>query len=160
MKAITKVKTNISGNQITITGELMDFTPHPIQSQRVTQLHFVSTNPQKPRHIVAGSEGLFIKRHGSDGVCFPRDEMIALALEIDQTLTDAPRATIPLTADLKPGFKTEIPATIEWFESADEGKTWSAIPTPSKQPGAWIKCVATNKQGSTESNIHKFPKAT
>lgn len=160
MKAITNTQTTISGDTITIVGKLVDFKRNPIQAQKVSVLQHVQTNPHKPRRAMLGSEGFIVERHGSQGFCFPLAEMAAVAIEADISLTDAPRF------DKHPGLKetttvsSELPATVRWMQSADEGATWAEVPQPRDgAPGTWLKAVASNKAGSTDSATLIFPPA-
>lgn len=164
MKAICKLKTVITGNQVTITGELVDVTAPLIIGQRSTIMHPVQGNQSNPRHMQVNSHGFVFKRNGSDGVLFPKDEMASVALEIDNKLTDAPVFLAHPTVENLMSAKaiSEIDMTGETHESADGGKTWNKIPDPDAgfkgTPGNQYRFAAKNNNGISYSEAVEIPK--
>ena len=163
MKAIVKLNTVVDGNKITITGELMDITFPDIVAQRHnTVMHPVSGHPSKPRHIQTNTHGFVVLRKGSDGILFPKDEMVAVALEIDSKLTDVPAfVEHPTPENLAGNIVSEIPATAKLQHSID-GKTWEDVPNADinfkGEIGKHYRCVANNKNGDAISNPVKIVK--
>lgn len=163
MKTLVKVQTKVEGKQVTITGELMDVQFPAHVAQRMSVGHFVSTNPHRPRRCMATNHAFILERHGADGFAIPLDEFVAIGLEIDPKLSDAPLIQKhPTEADMILECKTETPAKQQW-QVSDDGKTWNdleSVPT-TPQPGKHYRVVLTNQSGSTESKSFsvKPPKA-
>lgn len=165
MKALVKTVTKVEGNKITITGELMDVTFPDVVAQRHNTMHHpVAGHPSKPRHIQSNSHGFVLLRKGSNGVLFPKDEMVAIALEIDSKLTDVPVfVEHPCHGNLAGKVVSEIKATAKIQES-DDGETWTDVKSAGAKfkgaSGKHYRCVATNKNGDTLSNPVELPKPT
>jgi hypothetical protein len=156
MKAICKTQTKVEGNKITITGELIDVTEPLFHAQRFCIQHPVNGLMKHPRQIQANSNGVMVKRPGADGVLFPKDEMAAIAIEIDRKLTSAPMFVAhPHQANETGTVRSEIPLTAR-IESSADGKTWTEIPLGTKhEKGKFYRCVAVNDSGETASNHFK-----
>src|ERR1035437_6629879 len=162
MKAIVKTITTVEGNKITITGELIDVAPSSLIAQRNTIMHPVNGKFSHPRHFQNNSHGMMILRNGTDGVLFPKDEMVAVALEIDSKLTDAPVFSIRPSIDSLTGkVASEIPVTAK-IQHSDDGKDWTDVEKADAnfkgESGKFYRCIATNKNGSTVSGITLIPK--
>jgi hypothetical protein len=160
MKAITKTNTVVTGNSITITGELVDVTFPQIIGQRHSIHHNVNGLTHKPRQLQATTHGIMVKRHGANGFLFPKDEFAAVAIEVDGSLTDAPVFVQPLSpSNLNGVVRSEFPVTAV-IQQSDDGKTWTDVPNDdvnfSGEKGKWYRCIATNKIGSTTSNSIKL----
>ncbi len=161
MKAICKLVTKVDGNKLTITGELMEVNFPAIVGQRSTMLHPVNGHPSHPRHYQANSQGFIVKRKGANGVLFPKDEMVSVAIEIDNQLTGVPIFTAqPQIGNLVGTVVSEIPVQAKIQESTD-GKSWSDIPSADQnfkgEQGKHYRCIATNKVGSTTSKPVHIP---
>ena len=162
MKTITKIDTKIEGNKITITGELVDVKFPDMVAQRMTVGHFVSTNPHRPRQCRATNQAFMVERHGAEGFAWPLDEFVALALEVDPKLSDAPLIhKNPTVTDLLLDCKTETDASKQW-QVSDDGTNWTNLdkeltPDNRPQPGKHYRVVLTNKSGQSASKSFKTP---
>lgn len=162
MKAIHSLVTKIVGNKITITGEIMDVSFPGFIGQRNTIMHNVLGNPSKPRHMQINSHGALVTRHGTDGVLFPKDELISVMIEVDNKLTDAPLFQVHPSKDSLTSAKviSELPMT-GVHQQSDDGKTWTDIKLEKDfkpKPGKHYRMVARNKCGETCSNHVCIPK--
>jgi len=163
MKAICKLETKVDGNKITIAGEIIDVTWPLFVGQRHTVLHPVEGNPHHPRHIQINSHGVLVSRNGkTDGVLFPKDELAAVMLEVDEKLTDAPKFVQHPTAENLTTAKaqSEIKAHVKYQHSPD-GETWEDVAMDGNfkpEMGKHYRCIATSKAGETSSNIVKVTK--
>jgi len=163
MKAIHTLVTKVDGENITITGKIMDVTMPALVAQRHnSMLHPVNGHPSKPRHIQSNSHGFLVLRKGSDGILFPKDEMVSVALEIDSKLTDVPAFVVHPTKDNLVGkVASEIPVTAK-IQQSDDGKSWvdatNADANFKGEAGKFYRCVATNKNGFAFSNPVQIPK--
>ena len=163
MKSIVRTITTVDGNKITITGELIDVAPPSLIAQRNTIMHPVNGKFSHPRHFQNNSHGIMILRNGTDGVLFPKDEMVAVALEIDSKLTDAPIFSIHPSGDSLTGkVASEIPVTAK-IQHSEDGKDWVDVENAGAdfkgKSGKFYRCIATNKNGSTISGITLIPKS-
>lgn len=160
MKIITKCKTIVDGNKITITAELSekDFV---LPVQLVTIGHGVSTNLHHPRHVQISNEALFVKRmpradlkRKGSAIGWLIDELVDVFVAIDPNLTDAPQfLEHPKENDLSVVINSEIEFTEKW-EQSDDGKDWVEFDKDKNGtiPGKLYRCIATNAAGSTISN--------
>lgn len=159
MRAIHSLKTVVDGNKITITGELMDVTMPAMIGQRTTIMHPVMGDMNKPRHIQVTTHGVMVLRHGTDGVLFPKDELVSVMLEVDGKLTDPPQFVEQPTADNLTGkVVSEIESTVQ-VQHSDDGKNWNDLKQdPKDYPvlvGKHYRCIARHKHGETASNSFK-----
>jgi hypothetical protein len=162
MKAIHSLVTKVDGNKITITGEIMDVKLPDVLAQRHNTVHhLVSGHPSKPRHLQSNSLGFVVNRYGADGVLFPKDEMVSVALEIDHKLTEPPKFTKhPCKESLVGQVQSEIKTTAKIQESTD-GKAWTDVANADTgfkgEAGKHYRCVACNAAGETTSNTVTIP---
>ena len=163
MKALCKLEAKVDGNKITITGELVDVAIPAMVAQRHNTIHHpVNGHPSKPRHLQSNSLGFIVTRKGSDGVLFPKDEMVALACEIDSKLSDIPVFGVHPNCECLAGkVISELPV-IGKIESSDDGNTWTEVVGADDkfkgEAGKFYRCVATNKNGFAFSNPVQIPK--
>jgi hypothetical protein len=164
MKALVRTNTVVDGKKVTITGELIDVTfPDMVAQRHNTMLHPVNGHPSKPRHIQSNSHGFLVLRKGSDGILFPKDEMVAIGLEIDSKLTDVPVfVEHPTKENLSGKVISEIASTGK-IQQSDDGKTWTDVGGADSnlkgESGKHYRCVASNKNGETASNPVHIPDA-
>ena len=156
MKALVKVNTVVDCNKVTITGELVDCPMPAIMAQRTTILHPVNGNSSKPRHIQVNSFGAMILRRGTDGILFPKEELVAIAVELDPALSDAPVFKVHPTPESLTGDILSDGSATASIEQSDDGKTWTQVPDADSKfkgiAGKHYRCVANNKSGKTISN--------
>lgn len=158
MKALSKLETKVEGNKITITGELVDVTfPAVVAQRHNTIFHPVNGHPSKPRQLQSNSHGFIVTRKGSDGILFPKDEMVAVACEIDCKLSDVPVfSEHPCCERLTGKVVSELPVEAKIEQLGDDGKTWSEVTEADEkfkgEKGKNYRCVVSNKNGSTVSN--------
>ena len=156
MKALTQTTTKVdaSGN-VTITGKLIDVNFPAIVGQRHSIQHPVNGQTHKPRKVEANTHGVVIKRFGSSGFLFPKEELTAIAMEADLTLTDPPLfIEQPSAKNLVGKIASEIQATAQIEVSTDGGKTWSNAPdNATAEVGKSYRVIATNANGSTTSDV-------
>jgi len=163
MRALVKLEAKVDGNKVTITGELVDAEIPAMVAQRHNTIHHpVNGHPSKPRHLQSNSLGFIVTRKGACGVLFPKDEMVALACEIDCKLSDIPVFGVQPNCECLAGkVISELPVTGK-IESSDDGNTWTEVVGADDkfkgEAGKFYRCVVTNKNGTTTSNPVQIPK--
>lgn len=156
MKAISQIVTKIEGDNITIIGKLVNVTAPLYVAQRTTIHHPVNGVMVKPRRVEVNNHGVMVMRHGAVGVLLPIDEMVAVAIEVDNTLTDAPVFEEHPTVENPTGkIRSELNAS-GTIQESDDGEKWKDISDAKKlETGKYYRCVVKNPRGETISNVVK-----
>lgn len=154
MKTLTNLKTVVDGDNVTITGKIIERKfGHPVQ--QVTVGFMADTNPNWIRHAQISQEAMFVK-HLAAGAAIPLEEWVTNVASVIEPLLNHPptfrRSSTPLTVD----FSSELEVTLQWQVAPVEGADFQDIPGQTSRildrdsvKGGWVRCKGSSKAGWT-----------
>jgi hypothetical protein len=160
MKTLTKTKTVVNGNDVTITGKLADMR-YEIPVQRVTVGYMSGDNSRWIRHIQLSNEAVFVKAFGN-GFAVENSSLVEIAGAIEPKTSFAPILKKPIGENLTAEISSELNPDFQWQKSASvaAGAAWSdiegcnsiSLDRAAVEPGTFVRCVASSEAGTMVSN--------
>ena len=159
MKRIFNTQCTVTGNKVTITGDIEDYKfEQPVQMVTVGFLN--PANMQWPRHCQLSHEAFFVKAFGN-GVGIMLDDLVAIAALVEPKTTFPPKPskldntlTVQIDSELNPDLRWEVSDALgdkaDWKPIA--GATTNVLDKTKVESGKFVRCVASSEAGEATTN--------